>query len=469
MSLRSRLALSVALLVAIAIGLSGGLTVLNAQGELRDEVDDFLTDRAGQLVPFASGLERLAGRPGGPGREIGRDLLDRPDAVTQLIAADGTVLVGGDPLLPVGDDDLRIAGAGVEGPVGSDGDAGDRRPLLRTVEVDDERYRVVTAPVRSGGALMIARDLAEVDDVVSGLARRTVVSSIVGAGLAALVAWALASRLSRPIGRLTAAAAHVAATQDLSATIPTSGDDEVGRLGKSFNTMLEALDTSRRQQQRLVMDASHELRTPLTSLRTNVDLLRRGADHDPAIRAEILADVGGELDELTALVGELVELATASRRPDEPVETMSLADVARVVADRAGRRSSRTIEVVSTDPAAVTGRRSLLERALANLVDNALKFSPVDTPVTVTVTGTQVSVRDHGPGIAAEDLPHVFDRFYRAVATRSTPGSGLGLAIVHDVVTDHGGEVFAGPAADGGPGAVVGFRLPTTAGGSGQR
>ena len=456
MSLRSRLALSVALLVAVAIGLSGGLTVLNAQNELRNEVDDFLTDRAGQLVPFAPGLERLVGgRPGGPGREIGRDFLDRPDAVTQVLDESGEVLLAGDPGLPVSADDQRIADArsGTE----------QRRPFLRTVEVDGARYRVITAPVRSGGAVMIARDLAEVDDVVSGLARRTVALGLIGAGVAALIAWWLASRLTRPIGELTAAAGHVAATQDLSASIPRSGDDEVGRLAASFNTMLEALDTSRRQQQRLVMDASHELRTPLTSLRTNVDLLRRGGDRDPAIRGEILADVGGELDELTALVGELVELATSSRRPDEPLERVGLAEVVESVAERARRRSGRSIDVIVDRPAQVSGRRSLLERAVSNLVDNAVKFSPADEPVTISVIGGEVSVRDHGPGIADEDLPHVFDRFYRAVATRSTPGSGLGLAIVHDVVTDHGGEVFAATAHDD-AGAVVGFRLPAAPG-----
>ena len=174
------------------------------------------------------------------------------------------------------------------------------------------------------------------------------------------------------------------------------------------------------------MDASHELRTPLTSMRTNVDLLRRARTIGDDERLEILDDVSRELDELGSLVGELVELSTASRRPDEPIVPVDLALVAADVADRARRRHDRPVDVRTDAPATIAGRRSLLDRALWNLVDNAAKFSAEPTAIEIRVDGGVVEVRDHGPGIAASDREHVFSRFYRAVETRSAPGSGLG-------------------------------------------
>jgi len=455
MTLRTRLAVAVAILVAAVIAVSGWLAVDAAERELIEEVDTFLEDRVDRLggIPLLEDVAREGrrGRGGFDGaRRFGQDALSEDDAVTQLITADGVVLTVGELELPVDEAAIAIAR----------GDA--RRSNIETVEVDGTEYRVITARLGRGAALMVGRDLAEIDGALDGLARRTVVLGLIGAALAALGAWVLATRLSRPIGRLTLAAEHVAATQELSAPIEVTTSDEVGRLATSFNTMLEALDTSRRQQRRLIMDASHELRTPLTSLRTNVDLLKRAPDMEASDRTEVLDDVSGELEELTSLVTELVELATSSRAPDAETEPVSLVDVVQLVADRARRRSGRAINVSAAGSGVVEGHPGLLERAVSNLVDNALKFSPPDTAVDIAVDGGRVLVRDRGPGIAAEDREHVFDRFYRAPATRAQPGSGLGLAIVHDIVTSHGGDVVIVDPDDG-PGAAIGFHVPVMA------
>jgi two-component system sensor histidine kinase MprB len=215
---------------------------------------------------------------------------------------------------------------------------------------------------------------------------------------------------------------------------------------------------SRQQQQRLVMDASHELRTPLTSLRTNVDLLRRAKSMSGDDRDEVMDDVSRELDELSSLVAELVELSTSSRRPDEPVGPIDLGLIAANVAQRAERRFGRTLNVTTAGVVELDGYGSLIERAVWNLVDNAVKFSQSETEIDLAVDGGRVQVRDRGPGISEADRGRVFDRFYRAVETRSEPGSGLGLSIVADIVAAHNGTTFVDEPHDG-PGAIVGFEI----------
>ena len=447
MNLRTRFALGTAVVVVAAIAVTGWLLVDDAEDELIAEVDSFLIERLDQVASVPELVNLGSSRRGG----LGRGRFSQDDAIAQLITADGTVVALTDVQLPVSDRDLAVV-------------TGDKA-VLRTVEVDGVDHRVLTAPVpRLEIAVMIGRDLSEVSRAIDDLTRCTILTGVIGAALAALAGWVVGGRLSRPVRELTRAAEHVADTQELTASIgPGKGSDEVGRLARSFDTMLRALDTSRRQQQRLVVDASHELRTPLTSLRTNVDLLRRAPTMDAHQRSEILDDVSRELDELGSLVGELVELSTVSRRPDEPVVPVDLAEVAADVAARARRRHDRPIELQTVGAATVDGRRSLLDRALWNLVDNAAKFSPEPSPVTVRVAGGVVEVRDHGPGIAATDRPHVFDRFYRAVETRSAPGSGLGLSIVADIVQSHGGTCFVREPDDG-VGVVVGFELPVADG-----
>jgi two-component system sensor histidine kinase MprB len=277
--------------------------------------------------------------------------------------------------------------------------------------------------------------------------------------LAALVGWIVAGRAIAPVGRLTNATEHVAETQDLGEAIDVERSDEIGRLASSFNTMLAALDTSRGQQRRLVMDASHELRTPLTSLRTNIEVLARSDSIAPSERAALLSDITFELEELSSLVTELVELATDTAS-EEPVMALRLDDMAEDVAQRSRRRTGRSISL-STRPSTIEGRRSQLERAMGNLVDNADKWGAPGTPIEMSVSEGRVEVRDHGPGIEPGDAERIFDRFYRASDARTKPGSGLGLAIVKQIIENHGGTVYARNADDGG--ALVGFDVPETA------
>ncbi len=274
--------------------------------------------------------------------------------------------------------------------------------------------------------------------------------------LAAAAGWLIAGRTVRPVQRLTTTAEAVAATGALEMDLPSGGRDEVGRLTRAFRSMLDALRGSRAQQQRLVQDAGHELRTPLTSLRANIDTLRRHPELSGEPRQHLLDDLHSELGELSSLVNELVALA-ADRYDNEPEQVVSLPDVARQAARRTERRSGHPV-TVDAEPATAHARPGQLLRAVTNLLDNAAKFSPAASPITVTVRPGHLTVRDHGPGIAAEDLPFVFDRFYRAVGVRSLPGSGLGLSIVREAAQAAGGEVRAANAPDGG--AVLTMTLP---------
>jgi two-component system sensor histidine kinase MprB len=283
---------------------------------------------------------------------------------------------------------------------------------------------------------------------------------MIGVAVAVGAGYAVARASLRPVERLTAAAEHVAATQDLNAAIDDDGNDELSRLAHAFNRMLGALRASRQQQAQLVSDAGHELRTPLTSLRTNIEVLLTVDRMPDADRAELLADVRGQLEELTTLIGDLVELGRQDEQQAEPTE-VRLDEVVTRALDRARRRAAGTPFTVSLEPGAVRAQPALLERAVLNILDNAVKFSPPDAPIEVTLRrGDQwvLEVRDHGPGIDAADLPHVFDRFYRASTARMLPGSGLGLAIVAQVVAAHGGTVVA-LRPDGG-GTVIRVELP---------
>ena len=311
------------------------------------------------------------------------------------------------------------------------------------------------APCRSPGR---AR---ETERALAVIRNRTLLSvSLVIVG-AAIIGWLIGRQVTRRLVRLTQAADDVAVTGRLDVEVPVSGSDETGRLGAAFNGMLGALARSRDQQQQLVQDAGHELRTPLTSLRTNVAVLRRFDDLPPEARRQLVDDLDSETKELTALVNELVELAT-DRRDDEPEQESDLGALCEQAAARVRRRTGREITVVADD-SMVSCRPAAIDRAIVNLIDNAAKFSAAEdnagSVIDVEVADGRLAVSDRGPGIPADDLPHIFDRFYRSVASRSLPGSGLGLAIVRDIVESHGGTVFA-EARQGG-GSTVGFTLPT--------
>ncbi|GAA0376073.1 hypothetical protein GCM10009530_28210 [Microbispora corallina] len=277
-----------------------------------------------------------------------------------------------------------------------------------------------------------------------------------GLVLSGALGWLAARAALRPVNHFRDAARRVATTRDLTTRIQVTGDDELASLARSFNTMLDALERSAKAQKRLVADASHELRTPLTAVRTNVELLIRG-ELPPEDRDDVSRAVVSGLEELTALVSDVVELA----RDEEPaalVETVRLDELVRREVARAARHWPATSYTVSAEPSVVRGVPERLARAVANLLDNAAKYSPPAGRVEVSLRDGVLTVRDHGPGIAPEDLPHVFDRFYRAPAARSLPGSGLGLAIVGQVVDSHGGSVSAAPAPGGG--TLVRLALP---------
>ncbi len=284
-----------------------------------------------------------------------------------------------------------------------------------------------------------------------------------GVALAAGLGMGVARATLTPVGRLTGAAERVTTTGDLRHRIEAAGDDELARLARSFNTMLGALERSREAQRQLVADASHELRTPLTSVRANVELLERDADLPPGERAEVLAGVRGQLEELTVLVGDLVDLARPGEQPAEEAEDVRLDQLVAQAVERArGPRDGAVRFRLDASPCVVRGSRARLHRPVSNQLDNAVKWSPPGGAGEVTVREGEMAVRDHGPGIPSGDLPHVFDRFYRSPAARGLPGSGLGLAIVRQVADAHGGTVTA-EAAEGG-GARLRLRLPRSSG-----
>jgi two-component system, OmpR family, sensor histidine kinase MprB len=326
--------------------------------------------------------------------------------------------------------------------------------IFQTSTVDGVPYRVLTAPLPAvvGGtndnltvAVMIGHSLSATDETLSQLKLALLGVGLASVALAILLGLVVARVTIRPVKRLTAAAEHVAVTQDLDARIEEEGDDELARLGHAFNGMLGALAASRRQQAQLISDAGHELRTPLTSLRTNIEVLMKVRDLPDKDRAELLGDVTGQLDEMTTLVGDVVDMARQDEVQVEPTEVRLDLLVERAV-ERARRRNSTLTFDVSLAIGSVRAQPALLERAVLNILDNAAKFSPPGGTVEVRLRRDDrwyLDVRDHGPGIAPEDLTRVFDRFYRAPSARSLPGSGLGLAIVRQVVTSHGGSVAA--------------------------
>lgn len=460
MSLRTRLGLLVAASVAIAVLAVSAASLWVARQEARSALDAQLRERASTLLTTGGRLpERVGARAFG--RFIPRDVL------IQIVGPNGRVLYVSDDVLPVNAGDMLVA-------------ADETKTFWSDVEAGDVHLRMLTVSLPRAGALMVARPLSEVEENLEGLRNTLALVAAVGVAGAGLLGFVVAGRAIRPVRRLTAAARTVAQTQDLDHPIEPERDDELGELARSFNAMLEALALSRAQQQRLVTDAGHELRTPLTSIRTNIELLVRADSGQPSTgqpdtgqpndgepargvrpldadeRRAMLDDVLFELDQLTELVAEMVELATDQRAQGEPVET-DLSEIVEAVLDRHRRRSAAQF-VTTLEPGLVTMNVPLVERAVSNLISNAVKWSPPDEPIEVTVADGVVRVRDHGPGIDPAVRELVFERFYRAPEARSQPGSGLGLSIVDYVARTHDGS--AAVVDTDGAGAAVELRLP---------
>ncbi len=467
MSFRTRIVIAAGVAVSVAIVLASVAIYLLVQGQLRSQIDDELSRLASGVFAIriqngdaVKGVTTLRD-PLPPGPDAGaqgfksfqvqlpKDALGSSVGYAQFVNAKGKVIgpPRDDVQLPVTPRALAVA-------------RGETPAFFADVEVNGVHARVLTRQVGKQRAVQAVRSLAGVDDTLDRLLIVLVAVSAGGIGLAVGLGLLVGRTALRPVRQLTAAAEHVATTRDLSRRIDTEGRDELARLARSFNTMLAALERSLGAQRQLVADASHELRTPLTSLRTNVEVLADVDRLSPDERELLLADVVAQLEELSGLVGDLIDLAREEEAT--PIrEDVRLDDLVAAAAARAERNHPGLRIETELEPCVVRGTPSRLDRAVANLLDNARKWSPAGEPVEVALRDGELTVRDHGPGFAADDMPHVFDRFYRSSAARGRPGSGLGLAIVRQVAESQGGEVDAANAPEGG--ALVRLRLPATA------
>ncbi|MFJ7159319.1 ATP-binding protein [Streptomyces sp. NPDC101118] len=457
--LRSRLAILVAAAVAFAVAAVAAACWFMVRGQLRTQLDESLkaidpdaaARAANQVLSSPIGC-----RPTAPAESVG--VGGNLNASVQLVLAGGShCWVAGPQTLPVTADDLAVA-------------RGDLASSLHDVTTEaGTKLRVYTQPAtttqpngaRQLLALSIAKPLADIDKPLGTLAWVLLGLGgigVVGAGAAGL--WVARTGL-RPVDELTGAVEHIARTEDLTVRIPDEGEDEIARLSRSFNSMTAALASSRDRQAQLIADAGHELRTPLTSLRTNVELLARSEETGRAIppedRRELLASVKAQMTELAALIGDLQELSRPDAAAPGPLQVVGLHDIAESALSRARLRGPELAYMAALEPWYVRAEPAALERAVVNVLDNAVKFSPSGGAVEVELHGGELTVRDHGPGIPADELPHVFDRFWRSPSARALPGSGLGLSIVARTVQQAGGTVELRPAE---PGTVAVLRLP---------
>lgn len=336
-------------------------------------------------------------------------------------------------------------------------------------ELDGRSYRLATIPIFPvdeagllglGGvdlaAIQLYTDTTSEEDALGRLAWRLGLVALIGVAVVALGSWFLGRRLARPVNALIGAAEQLAELDDVPGRIEINRSDELGRLADSFNRMSSAIEVGREQQRRLVADASHELRTPLTSLRMRTEFLASRPDLDEAQRHGLIEAAGADVDQLTALVSDLIDLATDPHSDHEPPESVRLGEIIDAVADRSALASGRRIETDADATVAVV-RVAMVRRAIQNLVDNAVKYSD-DGPILIRARDGRIEVLDHGPGIAPEDRAHVFDRFFRSPKARSRPGNGIGLAIVQQVAHAHDGATWVGET-DPNTGAVVGFSV----------
>jgi two-component system, OmpR family, sensor histidine kinase MprB len=457
MALKRRVGLAAAAAVGVAVVLAACVCYLVVRGQLRGQIDNSLRAEARAVTTIKGGARLLNGdlpqippNAGGPA----------PYAQLYASGSNAEVLVGNESL-PVTSATEAVA-------------SGKSSMFLSDVTVHGSDLREITVPVivtgnfgqQSSGALQLARPLGGTDNILSNLRLVLLLLCALGIGLAAFLGRFAARRVLRPLSEVADTAQTIGETDDLSLRLHIHADDEVGQLARNFNAMLSRLESSRaaldesvRAQRQLVADASHELRTPVTSLRTNIEVLLAGGELGEEDRRRLLADVVEQSEELTALVGDLIELA----RGDEPYSDADDVRLDGVVAEcvtRARRNAPSVQFEAHLEPVTVDGVPGRLERAVNNLLDNAARHSAPGGVVEVTVDRLGVRVRDHGTGVEPEDLPYVFDRFFRGASSRGSQGSGLGLAIVRQVAEQHGGTASAANAPDGG--AVFTIELPTS-------
>lgn len=440
---RTRLALATAAAVALTVILASVIAYAVVANNMQSQIDDGLRSQL-------AGLRDHGDHHRGPDHHgdipsLTRGPFDASNFVQYVTSGGATQRTGSEAgQLPVTPDTRAVA-------------RGTRGTEFASMTVQGIHLRVLTARIQSGLAVQIAQPLTQIDATLRRLSLYFLLIAACGIVGAAVLGAFVARTALIPVRRLTRAAEQVTATRDLRRRIDVRSTDELGRLAVSFNTMLSSLEQSIGAQRQLVADASHELRTPLTSLRTNLEVLAQADRLDQTMRAQLIADLVGQIEEMTGLVGDIVELARDQERPLESEEVR----LDHLVAD-AMARVGRHHPAVRFEPrlreTTVTGAPQRIDRAVTNLLDNAAKWSPAGGTVEVRVEDGAVTVRDHGPGIAAGDLPHIFDRFYRSAHARGMPGSGLGLAIVRQVAETHGGTVVAQNAQDGG--ALLRLSLP---------
>jgi two-component system sensor histidine kinase MprB len=437
MPLRQRMTVAVAVAVAVAVIVASAVAYFAVRSELRANVDRALEEQPLDLRRRGPGrFGELPARRGGP-----------TPFIQVIDAGDGVEVFGSEPLvLPIEERARQVA-------------AGVAPRYFTDAEVAGTHVRVLTLPLGRGLAAQLGRSLEPSDTVLARLRLVLALVCVGGVGLGVALGRLASRNVVAPIAHVTEAARHIAATEDLGRRIEVSTQDEVGELAAHFNAMLETLERSVAAQRQLVADASHELRTPITSLRTNIEVLAESEALAGEERARLLADVEEQTRELGMLVADLIELARGDepRREREDVRLDEL--VAEAVA-RARRHAPGVRFESDLEPAVIDGTRERLARAVNNLLDNAARHSPPGGVVEVYADAGGVRVRDHGDGVAPEDLPHLFDRFYRGASARGRPGSGLGLAIVRQVAEQHGGSVRAANAPGGGAEFVL--ELPAT-------
>lgn len=459
--LHDRLAFLVSAAVAGAVALTGAAAYVITNLAIYDQLDRELIEIAAVASEWiSSDIEGLGG--------LNQDALNIANVSILTIRADQQV--------------SRPPGSGPESLVITAAEVAVARTQTgssaRTgVDTAGTAYRIVAVPLSDGTdnyALVLGRPLGPTNQILWILAISLLTFGVGAVVFASAIGWVIARSGLEPIRRLTNAVAKVTETNDL-APIELGGMDELTDLTRSFNQMMRYLANSRERQRRLIADAGHELRTPLTSLRTNVELLvadDREGMLPPGARGEILRDIAAQLGEFTTLIGDLVHLSREDTVQPDP-EPIDLRDVVANALSRAKRRGPGLEFDVQLDPLYLVGEPDSLERAVTNLLDNAVKFSPPGGTITVRLEGDRLRITDEGPGIADADLPHVFDRFYRSEHARTTPGSGLGLSIVAQTIKAHGGWVKAGRAKSGGaeftvrlPGSSVPLESPSETTGS---
>ena len=440
--------------VALAVVLSAIACYLAVQRSLRTRLDHQLQAQTALIVAAAEAHTRLPrASSANPAAAPPVVQLPQPSLKNQgdieILSASGAVLrrPGDRTRLKLLARDLAVAN-------------GHAKSYFREGQVGSVPVRVYVASAGAGRAVISIQSLADLTSTLHDLAAILVAIALAGIALAGLLGLLVARTATAPVHLLREATEHVRSTGDLTQRIKGLGADDLGKLGRSFNEMLDTLEESRRAQRQLVADASHELRTPVATVRTNLEVLARNPDLPVSDREPLLEDLIGESTELGKLIEDLLETARESDG-EEPIEPVRLDAIILSELERWRKRQPRTALRCSVLPLVVEGRPSRLRRALANLLDNAIKWSPPDAAVEVSLMGSTLTVRDRGPGFTADDLPYVFDRFYRAPSARAIAGSGLGLSIVRKVAEEHGATAAAANAEGGG--AIVTLTFPSVA------